>query len=155
MSSELALPVPAKRTKTLSDSSHNQEQPSSDASYSVGQNTAVEPDPAAVVALQRTYPYQDLEDLLIAKHHYIEVVPPHFASVVNVILTIEQSDLVIEIKKLSKRIYFYALAKLHPKGTSVDEIVERVQSALKHVKNIRSKVYNYLRIGSRWRAIIE
>ncbi|EGE01159.1 hypothetical protein TEQG_00211 [Trichophyton equinum CBS 127.97] len=121
---------------------------------SADQDTALEPDHAAIIALENTYPHQELEDILTTNHRRIGEVPADLAAIVDIIYAIEQSDQAIEIKKLSKRIYYYALAKLHPKGTSVDDIVERTQCALKHVKNIRSKVYHYLRIGSRWIAII-
>ncbi|EGE00904.1 hypothetical protein TESG_08186 [Trichophyton tonsurans CBS 112818] len=115
-----------------------------------------ETDPTSVVALENTYPHRDLEDILQTGDHYsLKPVPPDFIKTVNIILAIEQSEQIIQIKQLSKRIYYYALAKLHPKGTPVDAIAEQVQSVLKHDKNIRSKVYNYLRIGSRWSAIIE
>ncbi|EGE08383.1 hypothetical protein TEQG_07493 [Trichophyton equinum CBS 127.97] len=156
--------APKKRMKALYDSSRSQAQHPGQNDFqtqSFSHTDCViqitpETDSTSVVALENTYPHRDLEDILQTGDHYsLKPVPPDFIKTVNIILAIEQSEQIIQIKQLSKRIYYYALAKLHPKGTSVDAIVEQVQSVLKHDKNIRSKVYNYLRIGSRWSAIIE
>ncbi len=120
------------------------------------QNIAVEQDIATVADLEKTYPYRNLEDILRDNggHLRIEESAGHFDVVVNIILAIEQSDQIIEIRQLSKRIYCYALAKLHPKGTSIDEIMQRAQYALGNVQNIKSKVYHYLRLGNRWGTIV-
>lgn len=55
---------------------------------------------------------------------------------------------------LSKRLCCYALAQLQLKGSSVNTIVEQVQSTLGDVSNIKPKIYHSLKIGYRWRDIV-
>jgi hypothetical protein len=113
-------------------------------------STAVEQDIATVAELEKTYRYQNIEGILNDNGGRI-----HFDVVVDIILAIERSDQIIENRQVWKRIYCYALAKLHPKGTSVDIIVQQVQHAVGNVQTIKPKVYHYLRLGNRWEAIID
>ncbi|OJD19200.1 hypothetical protein AJ78_00813 [Emergomyces pasteurianus Ep9510] len=142
---------PKKRPKTSSDSSFGSTQ-----AKDVSQGTsvdAVQDLPAIVSNLEKTYPNEKLEAILKSTvHHRIQEVPPQFTAAVDIILAIERSDQVIEVKQLSKRVSYYALAKLHPKGTSVDDIVEQV---FENDKDIKRKVYHYLRLGNKWWTIVE
>jgi hypothetical protein len=118
-------------------------------------STAVEQDIATVAELEKTYRYQNIEGILNDNGGRIQGRAEHFDVVVDIILAIERSDQIIENRQVWKRIYCYALAKLHPKGTSVDIIVQRVQHAVGNVQTIKPKVYHYLRLGNRWEAIID
>lgn len=142
---------PKKRPKKSSDSSSGSTQ-----GKDVSQGPPVDAlqDLAAIVSnLEKTYPNEKLEAILKSTvHHRIQEVPPQFAAAVNIILAIERSDQIIEVKQLSKRVSYYALAKPHPKGKSVDEIVEQV---FENDKDIKRKVYHYLRLGNKWWTIVE
>jgi hypothetical protein len=120
----------------------------------VSQSTAVEQDLATVAELAKTYHYQNIDVILSDNGGGIQGRAEPF-DVVGIFLAIERSDQIIEIRQVWKRIYCYALAKLHSKGTSVDIIVQRVQHAVGNVPTIKSKVYHYLRLGNRWEAIID
>ncbi|OJD12144.1 hypothetical protein AJ78_07215 [Emergomyces pasteurianus Ep9510] len=142
---------PKKRPKTSSDSSFGSTQGKD---VSQGPPVDATQDLAAIASnLEKTYPNEKLEAILKSTvHHRIQEVPPQFAAAVNIILAIERSDQIIEVKQLSKRVSYYALAKLHPKGKSVDEIVEQV---FENDKDIKRKVYHYLRLGNKWWTIVE
>ncbi len=116
----------------------------------VSDNTAVEQGIATVAELEKTYRRQNIEGILNDNGRQLRIQgsAEPFDVVVDIFLAIERSD-------LWKRIYCYALAKLHPKGTSVDNIVQRVQHALGRVPTIKAKVYHYLRLGNRWGEIID
>ena len=121
----------------------------------VSHGTAVEQDIATVAELEKTYRYQNIDVILSDNGGGIQGRAEPFDIVVDIFLAIERSDQIIEIRQVWKRIYCYALAKLHPKGTSVDIIVQRVQHAVGNAPAIKSRVYHYLRLGNRWKAIID
>ncbi|OJD20889.1 hypothetical protein ACJ73_07771 [Blastomyces percursus] len=116
-------------------------------SFSGGPRVGQGPDPDTVSALERAYPNQELGDILLSSdHNHIRVVPPQFAAAVRLIAAIEPSHQTSDlIKPLLKRIYCYALAKIHPKG----QRVENVESV------IMSKIHQYLRLGRSWNTIVE
>lgn len=121
------------------------------------QRTAVEQDIATVAELEKTYHCQNIESILNNNNDDLCIQGSAEPSdvIVDIILAIERSDQIIEIKQRWKRIYCYALATLHLKGTSVDDIVQRAQYAVGNVKPIKAKVYHYLRLGNRWRTIVD
>ncbi|KAL4948712.1 hypothetical protein BDW69DRAFT_88721 [Aspergillus filifer] len=53
-----------------------------------------------------------------------------------------------------KRLVCYALADLHPKGTSIKSIVLQLQSTLRCVEFPEQDIYQALRIGRRWKDIV-
>ncbi len=72
----------------------------------------------------------------------------------SIFLAIERIDRKAEIHQLFRRVYCYAFAQLHEKGTSVDPIVQEIQDALPLVQDARQKVYYILRLGAKWTAIV-
>ncbi|KAK2802684.1 hypothetical protein FQN50_007292 [Emmonsiellopsis sp. PD_5] len=103
-------------------------------------------DPDTVAALESAYLNQMLGDILLnSNHSHIQVVPPQFAAAVRLIAAIELSNQIFDIKPLLKRIYCYALAKIHPKGQQIEN-VEGI---------IMSKIHHYLRLGRSWNMIVE
>jgi hypothetical protein len=74
---------------------------------------------------------------------------------VRIFIAIERSDQKIEIQQLYRRACYYAFAQLHTKGSSVDSIVQEIENELPIVQDARRKVYNILRIGTKWMAIVE
>ncbi|KPM35473.1 hypothetical protein AK830_g11102 [Neonectria ditissima] len=73
----------------------------------------------------------------------------------RIFLAIERNNQKIEVQQLLRRVYCYTFALLHPKGTSIDPIVQEINNALPHTQqSVREKVYNILRIGERWKEII-
>lgn len=123
----------------------------------VNRNTAVKQNITIVAELEKSYRCQNIEGILNENGGDLRIQGSDNPSdvIVDIVLAIERSDQIIEIKQLWKRIYCYALAKLHPKGTSVDNIVQRVQDTLGNVPNIKTKVYQYLRLGERWGTLID
>ncbi|KAF4436591.1 TPR repeat:NB-ARC [Fusarium austroafricanum] len=69
---------------------------------------------------------------------------------VRIFLAVEQSDQVIVLNQLIKRLYCFALALIHPKGSPIELIVERIQHSVRNVQNINQKVYNMLWVGRQW-----
>ncbi|OJD25637.1 hypothetical protein ACJ73_02990 [Blastomyces percursus] len=105
-------------------------------------------DLAAVVSqLEETYPNEELEVILKSNtvHHRIQEVPPQFAAAVNIILAIEGSGQIIEVKQLSKRVYYYALTKLH--HTQRENPSTRSWRKSLKMTNILSKRYTILSGG--------
>jgi hypothetical protein len=113
--------------------------------------TIVEQDITTVAELEKIYRCQNIESILNDNndHLHIQGSAEPFDVVVDIILAIERSDQIIEIKQLWKRIYCYVLAKLHLKRTSIDDIVQRAQYTMGNVKTIKTKVYHYFRLGNR------
>jgi hypothetical protein len=74
---------------------------------------------------------------------------------VRIFLAVERSDQNIEIQQLFRRICCYVAARLHAKHTSVDLIVREIENAVPAGGDIRQKVYNILRIGTKWLSIVE
>ncbi|KAI5455730.1 hypothetical protein BGZ63DRAFT_136907 [Mariannaea sp. PMI_226] len=74
---------------------------------------------------------------------------------VRIFLVIGRSDQKIEVQQIFRRACCYAFAQLHKKGTSVDPIVQEIENALPLARDTRQKVYNILRIGTKWVTILE
>ncbi|KAK2741013.1 LipA and NB-ARC domain-containing protein [Colletotrichum kahawae] len=85
--------------------------------------------------LERLYP-----------HHALQRVTPAAGSEVCLLRRADQHDIY--------RFHCYALAKLHPKGKSIDPIVERIKDAIPKDDGIRQKVYNTLWTGRKWATIV-
>lgn len=99
-------------------------------------------------ALQRVLPAADSEVCLLRHANQRDIY-------VRIFLAIEESDQAIELRQLLKRFYCYALAKLHPKGTSIDPIIERIKDAIPTDNGIEQKIYNVLWTGRKWATIIK
>ncbi|KAL4960558.1 LipA and NB-ARC domain protein [Aspergillus stella-maris] len=69
-----------------------------------------------------------------------------------VFLSITRTNLV-DTQKL-KRLVCYALADLHPKGTSINHITLQLQGALGCIESPAQDIYQALRIGRRWKDIV-
>lgn len=106
--------------------------------------------------LERSYPCQALQRTFSAAGS--EVYPLRSADqrdiYVRIFLAIEQSDQAIELRELSKRFHCYAVAQLHPKGTSIEPIVKRIKDAISDYDGVRQKVYNILWTGRKWATIV-
>jgi hypothetical protein len=74
---------------------------------------------------------------------------------VELFLAIERVDRNIEIQQLYRRICCYEFAQLHPKGTAVEPIVHKIENGWAHARDTKQKVYNILRAGYKWIAIVE
>ncbi|KAF4419031.1 hypothetical protein CGGC5_v011015 [Colletotrichum fructicola Nara gc5] len=106
--------------------------------------------------LERSYPYHALQRVSPAAGSEVCLLrrADQHDIYVRIFLAIEQSDQAIELRQLSKRFHCYALAKLHPKGKSIDPIVERIKDAIPKDDGIRQKVYNILWTGRKWATIV-
>ncbi|KAK0368392.1 LipA and NB-ARC domain-containing protein, partial [Colletotrichum limetticola] len=102
--------------------------------------------------LERSYPCQALQRRFSTAGS--EVYPLRPADqrdiYVRIFLAIEQSDQALELRELSKRFHCYALARLHPKGTTIDPTVTRIKKATSDYDGVRQKVYNILWMGRKW-----
>jgi hypothetical protein len=118
------------------------------------------PDYASETTLQ--VPVVDLETTYVAKKsdqptRYDSQLQKHVASgsnITNLFLAIDGIDQRIEIGKLLRRIYCYVFAELHPKGTSVEHIVQDIHNVVSPSDDTRKKVYRFLHMGTKWGEII-
>ncbi|KAK2812071.1 hypothetical protein FQN50_001782 [Emmonsiellopsis sp. PD_5] len=137
---------PLKKRQTTSSSGGTQQLAVSQESLSQERpSNAIRTAPQLVEAFERHYLNQKFKSILLNSDNYpIQVVPPQFAATVRLVAAIE-SNQTIGIKHILKRIYCYALAKLHRKAQRVEN-VEGIAVL---------KIYHYLRLGRKWSAIVE
>ena len=101
---------------------------------------------ATAANLETTYSYQNAARILKGDPLEIQQRGGVYA---KIFLAIERSD-------QFQRICYYAFAKLHKKGTSVDPIVKEIQDVLQlPTQDIKQKIYHFLHIGNRWATIVE
>jgi hypothetical protein len=120
------------------------------------QLTSTPPLSSTVTDLVKTYSYQYAERAIgRADALDIQQGSGSSGSFAKVFHAIERTDQKIEIHQLFRRACCYAFAQLHEKGTSVDPIVQEIKNELPQIQDARNKVYNILRIGAKWVAIVE
>jgi hypothetical protein len=111
---------------------------------------------SAVADLVKTYDYQN------AVQAVARPVEPHLQRgsgpggiLARVFVVIEQTDENIKVHQLFRRACCYVFAQLHQKGSSTDWIAEQIENDVPHIQDARTKVYNILRVGRKWGAIVE
>ncbi|KAJ4307568.1 hypothetical protein N0V84_012639 [Fusarium piperis] len=109
------------------------------------------PYPDLVIKLERTFPRDGLEAVLasLAPAVVEDANPLHSDVYVRIFLSVEKSNLLSLLGS-------YALATLHPRGASIDYIVERVHGAIEgNSATIRSKLNKMLWRGRQWHQVVE
>ena len=101
--------------------------------------------PVTASSLEKTYSSENAAGILRGKPLEIQQQGKIYT---KIYLAIERSD-------QFQRICYYAFAKLHKKGTSVDPIVKEIKDVL-HLpaEDTKQRVYHLLSVGNKWAEII-